>query len=155
MFSTLWLAHHHSLPHLLSTVWDAIEKDWLAKWKERLCNPDITPWQVMQANIEELDITVAHVNDAMDWRCWDDDDYNQELKYTSEWLGYCSRWCVGPSHILPSTPTTLPQSCLCTALLQGPSEVQSKMIVMGHQISSCHVLVVRSFFILWKTLLSS
>ncbi len=28
------------------------------------------------------------------------------------------------------------------------SEVQSKMIIMGHQISSCHVLVVRSFFIL-------
>ncbi len=28
------------------------------------------------------------------------------------------------------------------------SEVQSKMIFMGHQISSCHVLVVRSFFIL-------
>jgi hypothetical protein len=28
------------------------------------------------------------------------------------------------------------------------SEVQSKMIIMGHQISSCHVPVVRSFFIL-------
>jgi hypothetical protein len=28
------------------------------------------------------------------------------------------------------------------------SEVQNKMIIMGHQISSCHVLVVRSFFIL-------
>ncbi len=30
------------------------------------------------------------------------------------------------------------------------SEVQSKMIIMGHQISSCHVLVLRSFFILKK-----
>jgi hypothetical protein len=28
------------------------------------------------------------------------------------------------------------------------SEVQSKMIFMGHQILSCHVPVVRSFFIL-------
>ncbi len=28
------------------------------------------------------------------------------------------------------------------------SEVQNKMIIMGHQISSCHVSVVRSFFIL-------
>jgi hypothetical protein len=28
------------------------------------------------------------------------------------------------------------------------SEVQSKMIFMGHQISSCHIPVVRSFFIL-------
>jgi hypothetical protein len=35
------------------------------------------------------------------------------------------------------------------------SEVQSKMIFMGHQISSCHVPVVRSFFIFWKMLLSS
>jgi hypothetical protein len=35
------------------------------------------------------------------------------------------------------------------------SEVQSKMIFMGHQISSCHVPVVRSLFILWKMLLSS
>jgi hypothetical protein len=28
------------------------------------------------------------------------------------------------------------------------SEVQNKVIIMEHQISSCHVLVVRSFFIL-------
>ncbi len=35
------------------------------------------------------------------------------------------------------------------------SEVQNKMIFMGHQISSCHIPVVRSFFILWKMLLSS
>ncbi len=35
------------------------------------------------------------------------------------------------------------------------SERQSKMIFMGHQISSCQVPVVRSFFILWKMLLSS
>jgi hypothetical protein len=30
------------------------------------------------------------------------------------------------------------------------SEVQNKMIIMGHQISSCHVPVVRSFFHLVK-----
>jgi hypothetical protein len=35
------------------------------------------------------------------------------------------------------------------------SEVQNKMIFMGHQITSCHVPVVRSFFISWKMLLSS
>jgi hypothetical protein len=33
-------------------------------------------------------------------------------------------------------------------MLQGSSEVQNKMIIMGHQILSCHVPVVRSFFIL-------
>ncbi len=35
------------------------------------------------------------------------------------------------------------------------SEVQNEMIIMGHQILSCHVPVVRSFFILKKMLLSS
>jgi hypothetical protein len=30
----------------------------------------------------------------------------------------------------------------------GTSEVQNKMIILGHQISSCHVPVARSFFIL-------
>jgi hypothetical protein len=30
----------------------------------------------------------------------------------------------------------------------APSEKQNEMIIMGHQISSCHVPVVRSFFIL-------
>ncbi len=30
----------------------------------------------------------------------------------------------------------------------NPSEVQNKMIIVGHQISSCHVTVFRSFFIL-------
>ncbi len=35
------------------------------------------------------------------------------------------------------------------------SEVQNEMIIIGHQILSCHVLVVRSFFILKKILLSS
>jgi hypothetical protein len=35
------------------------------------------------------------------------------------------------------------------------SEVQSKMIFMGHRISSYHVPIIRSFFIFPKTLLSS
>jgi hypothetical protein len=35
------------------------------------------------------------------------------------------------------------------------SEVQSKKIFMGHQILSCHVPVVQSFFIFRKTLLLS
>jgi hypothetical protein len=33
-------------------------------------------------------------------------------------------------------------------ILVGPSDEQNEMIIMGHQISSCHVPVVRSFFIL-------
>jgi hypothetical protein len=39
--------------------------------------------------------------------------------------------------------------------LASTSEVQNKMIFTGHQILSCHVLVVRSFFIYFKILSSS
>jgi hypothetical protein len=45
--------------NLSALVRDAIEKDWLAKWRERLSNPDSTPRQVMHAYMEDLDITVA------------------------------------------------------------------------------------------------
>ncbi len=57
---------------LLLVLHDTIEQDWLAKWKEQLGNPDVTPHQVMQAYIEDLDIMVAHLNDEMDWAIWDD-----------------------------------------------------------------------------------
>jgi hypothetical protein len=58
--------------------------------------------------------------------------------------------------LLPQTVLTLnllqqsniPPTVSAYQYIQGPSEVQSKMMFMGHQISSCHVLVVRSFFIL-------
>jgi hypothetical protein len=35
------------------------------------------------------------------------------------------------------------------------SEVLTKMILMGHPVSSCHVPVVRSCFIFFRTILSS
>jgi hypothetical protein len=84
MLATTICLEHYMKKDLLSTIWDAIEKDWLAKWKERLGNPDITPQQVMRAYIEELDITVAHLDDTMDWGCWDDNNYNQDPDYMSE-----------------------------------------------------------------------
>ncbi len=46
-------------------------------------------------------------------------------------------------------------ACLNSPWLQPPSEVQNKMIFMGHEISSCHVLIVRSFFIYFKIISSS
>ncbi len=61
---------------LSALVQDSTEKDWLACWKERLGNPDGTPRQVLQAYVEELDITGARLNEAMEWDCWVDDDYN-------------------------------------------------------------------------------
>jgi hypothetical protein len=44
---------------LSALVWDAIEKDWLAKWRERLGNLDGTPRQVMHPYVEDLNIMVA------------------------------------------------------------------------------------------------
>jgi hypothetical protein len=59
---------------MLNSVQDAIEKDWLARWKDRLKNSDRTPHQVLHAYVEELDITIAWLDDAMEWDCWADKD---------------------------------------------------------------------------------
>jgi hypothetical protein len=75
-----------------------------------------------------------------------------------------------PYHVGASNPTLSLSDVITSDLLndilyylpptlylqwQGTLEVQSKMIFLGHQILSCHVPVVWSFFILWKMLLSS
>jgi hypothetical protein len=58
--------------NLSTSVWDTIEHDWLAKWKERLGNLANTPRQVMRTYVEALDIMVACLDDKMDWAVWDD-----------------------------------------------------------------------------------
>ena len=68
----------------MSTVRDAIKKDWLARWKERLGNLDVTPRQFMRAYVKNLDIRVAHLDGEMDWECWDNDYYDQDHDYMSE-----------------------------------------------------------------------
>jgi hypothetical protein len=68
----------------LSTVRDAIKKDWLARWKERLGNRDVTPRQVMRTYVKNLDIMVAHLNSEMGWGCWDNNNYDQDHDYTSK-----------------------------------------------------------------------
>ncbi len=50
---------------------DAIKQEWLAKWKDRLRNPTSTPRQVMRTYVEALSITVAGLDEEMDWSCWD------------------------------------------------------------------------------------
>jgi hypothetical protein len=59
---------------------DAIEQEWLAKWKDRLGNPTSTPRQVMRTYVEALNITVAGLNEEMDWSCWEDGDADEECK---------------------------------------------------------------------------
>ncbi len=37
----------------------------------------------MRAYVENLDITVAHLNGEMDWGCWDNNYYDQDHDYMS------------------------------------------------------------------------
>ncbi len=60
---------------LSSSTRDLIEKDWLQGWTDRLGNPDRTPRQVMRTYLEDLDITVANLDDKMEWDCWDTDAF--------------------------------------------------------------------------------
>jgi hypothetical protein len=53
---------------------DSIEKEWLDRWRERLGNPTNTPRQVLRAYMEDHDITVAGLDDQMEWDAWEDDD---------------------------------------------------------------------------------
>ena len=57
---------------------DSIKKEWLDCWKERLGNPTQTPRQVLRTYVKELDITVASLDDAMDWDLWDDDGFDDD-----------------------------------------------------------------------------
>jgi hypothetical protein len=69
--TTICLARY--MKHNLSAlVCNTIEKDWLVSWKEPLGNPDGTPRQVMRAYVEDLDITVALLDNEMEWDCWAD-----------------------------------------------------------------------------------
>ncbi len=65
----------HDMPNAIR---DSIEKEWLTRWKERLGNPTHTPPQVLRAYVEDLDITVAGLDDAMEWETWDTDDIDAE-----------------------------------------------------------------------------
>ena len=52
-----------------------IESTWVARWKEKLGQPQRSPTQVMKAYCDDLDITSGHLNLAMDWECWSEDEY--------------------------------------------------------------------------------
>jgi hypothetical protein len=64
---------------LSATLCNAIEKEWLEHWKEQLSNPNITPHQVMQTYVEAHDITIAGLDEEMDWSCWES-NINKESK---------------------------------------------------------------------------
>ena len=52
-----------------------IESTWVARFKEKLGQPQRSPTQVMKAYCNDLDITSGHLDLAMDWDCWPEDEY--------------------------------------------------------------------------------
>ncbi len=76
MLATAICLERYMKHDLTASTRDSIEKDWLTCWHERLGNPDRTPRQVMRTYVEDLDITVAHLDSEMDWDCWDHDAFD-------------------------------------------------------------------------------
>ena len=73
MLATAICLERYMKNDMSDTIRDSIEKEWLDRWKERLGNPTQTPRQVLRTYVQELDITVAGLDDAMEWEFWDDD----------------------------------------------------------------------------------
>ena len=52
--------------------WQCLEEDWLAKHRERLQQTDSrTPRQILQAYADTNNLTVADIDDQIDWNAWD------------------------------------------------------------------------------------
>jgi hypothetical protein len=49
-----------------------IKQEWPTRWKEHLGHPAVTPCQVMLLYVKQLDITVARLDNKIDWGVWDD-----------------------------------------------------------------------------------
>jgi hypothetical protein len=75
MLATAICLERYMKHDLTTSSRDLIEKDWLMRWTERLGNPNRTPHQIMRTYVEDLDITIAHLNDEMDWDWWDFDAF--------------------------------------------------------------------------------
>jgi hypothetical protein len=71
MLATAICLKRYMKQDMSATLQDSIEKEWLDRWKERLGNPTQTPRQILRAYVKELDITVAGLDDVMEWDYWD------------------------------------------------------------------------------------
>jgi hypothetical protein len=76
MLATAICLERYMKQDMSAALRDSIEKEWLDRWKERLGNPTQTPRQILQAYVEELDITVAGLDDVMEWDYWYNSDPN-------------------------------------------------------------------------------
>jgi hypothetical protein len=86
MLATAICLERYMKHDLLASVHNSIERDWLEHWKHCLGNPDSTPRQVPQAYVKELDITVAQLDDTMEWNCWAGDNVDDEVPPAMPWL---------------------------------------------------------------------
>jgi hypothetical protein len=66
MLATAICLERYMNHNLSPAIRDSIEKEWLDRWKEQLGNPTKTPCQVLHAYVEELDITVAGLDNQME-----------------------------------------------------------------------------------------
>jgi hypothetical protein len=73
MLATAICLQRYMKKDLFTSLHDGIKQEWLEKWKDCLCNPSSTPRQVLRTYVEALDITVAGLDEEMDWSCWDCD----------------------------------------------------------------------------------
>ena len=74
MLATAICLERYMKHNISVTICDSIEKEWLDRWKERLGNPTQTPRQILQTYVEELNITVAGLDEATEWDYWDGGD---------------------------------------------------------------------------------
>ncbi len=66
MLATAICLERYMKNNLSPAIRDSIEQEWLDRWKERLGHPTQPPCQVLRAYVEELDITVAGLDDEME-----------------------------------------------------------------------------------------
>ncbi len=77
-----------------------IKQEWLACWNDHLSHPDVTPHQVICLYVEQLNITVARLDDKMDWDIWDDNKYPAIINNAADiLLGYGPSQCLDLDHI--------------------------------------------------------
>ncbi len=62
MLATAICLERYMMHDLSASSHNAIEKEWVMKWKERLGHPTVTPRQVMQTYVDNLDITEANLD---------------------------------------------------------------------------------------------
>jgi hypothetical protein len=57
-----------------------IESNWVDRWKKQLGQPQRSSTQVIKAYCANMDISLGHLDLAMDWECWPVDEYGDFIQ---------------------------------------------------------------------------